>query len=80
MSGPRRKMPPGAHKVAAGPTIIQRVWDQMDRAMIKYLEDPTDQRRGIVRGLATAVALYESPGSPNVKEVERRYRVKHKGR
>lgn len=75
MSGPRKK---GAFKVPHGPTIIQKVWDQMDRAMVKYLENPTDQRRGIVRGLATAVALYESPGSPNVKEVERRYLRKHK--
>ena len=74
MSGPR-KFDNAYHeaRVAStkGRSILQMTQEQLDRAMIKYLEDPTDQRRGIVRGLATGVAIIQQPYNPNVKLVER---------
>ena len=74
MSGPR-KFDNAYHeaKVAGtkGRSILQMTQEQLDRAMTKYLEDPTDQRRGIVRGLATGVAIIQQPYNPNVKLAER---------
>jgi len=72
MSGPRKFDAAYYESVScAGRSILQMVREQLDRAMIKYLEDPTDQRRGIVRGLATGVAIVQQPYNPNVKAVER---------
>lgn len=78
MSGPRRKQPPQAHKVAGGPTIYQKVNRKLDQAMVKYLEDPTDQKRGIVRGLAIAAAIYRNPYNPNPKAAERESKARHR--
>jgi len=77
MSGPR-KYSEAYHESTscAGRSILQMMQDQLDRAMIKYREDPNDQRRGIVRGLATGVAILQQPYNPNVKSVERESKVR----
>lgn len=77
MSGPR-KFDNAYHENAscAGRSILQMMKDQLDRAMLKYLSDPNDQRRGIVRGLATGVAILQQPYNPNVKSVERDSKVR----
>ena len=72
MSGPRKYSEAyHAETSCKGRSIIDMMKDKLDAAMKRYLEDPSDQRRGIVRGLAMGVAIIQQPYNPNAKAVER---------
>lgn len=72
MSGPRKYSEAyHAETSCAGRSIIDMMKDKLDAAMRRYLEEPNDQRRGVVRGLAMGVAIIQQPYNPNAKAVER---------
>lgn len=63
-------------RVPAGPTYREMLEDKLQAACTSYDRDKTDTRRGVVRGLAIALALYEDSynySTERVKKIERQF-------
>lgn len=69
------------HGGYAGDSIIETLESHLEKACVRYLEakadspDDTDLERGIIRGLAEAVALWRNPytARESVKGVEKEF-------
>lgn len=60
-------------KVPPGPSILNSVEAKLRTAVRKWHETRTPESRGVVRGLAIAVATIRNPYDPRVREVEREF-------
>lgn len=69
----REKVRRGEFKVPGGPSILNSVESKLRVAVRKWRETGTPESRGVVRGLAIAVATIRGPYDPKVREVEREF-------
>lgn len=54
-----------------GPTYREHLEDRLAKAVESYRNDRTEVRRGIVRGLAIALALYENSYDASIERIKK---------